>query len=59
VFADYKTDGVESEEEIQARAAVYAPQGAMYARAVQEALEIAEGPRFELWFLRAGVSARP
>jgi ATP-dependent exoDNAse (exonuclease V) beta subunit len=54
VIADYKTDEVETEEEIQARAAVYAPQGAVYARAVQEALEIAEGPRFELWFLRAG-----
>jgi ATP-dependent exoDNAse (exonuclease V) beta subunit len=55
VIADYKTDEVETEEEIQARAAVYAPQGAVYARAVQEALEIEEGPRFELWFLRAGV----
>jgi ATP-dependent exoDNAse (exonuclease V) beta subunit len=56
VIADYKTDEVETEEEIQARAAVYAPQGVVYARAVQEALEIAEGPRFELWFLRAGVN---
>jgi ATP-dependent helicase/nuclease subunit A len=56
VIADYKTDEVETEEEIRTRAAVYAPQGAVYARAVQEALEIAEGPRFELWFLRAGVA---
>src|SRR3954452_17737707 len=59
VIADYKTDEVETAEEIQARAAVYAPQGAVYARAVQEALEIAEGPRFELWFLRAGVVSSP
>jgi ATP-dependent helicase/nuclease subunit A len=59
VIADYKTDEVETEEEIRARAAVYAPQGAMYARAVQEALEIAEGPRFELWFLRVGIVSSP
>ena len=54
VIADYKTDEVETAEEIRARAAVYAPQGATYARAVAEALEMAEPPRFELWFLRAG-----
>jgi ATP-dependent helicase/nuclease subunit A len=59
VIADYKTDEVETEEELQARAAVYAPQGAFYVRAVQEALEIEEGPRFELWFLRAGVVSSP
>ena len=57
VIADYKTDEVETPEEIHARAAVYAPQGAIYARAVGEALEMEEGPRFELWFLRAGVVA--
>jgi ATP-dependent exoDNAse (exonuclease V) beta subunit len=54
VVADYKTDEVGTEEEIAARAAVYAPQGAVYMRAVREALELAEAPRFELWFLRAG-----
>jgi ATP-dependent helicase/nuclease subunit A len=54
VVADYKTDEVATEEEIAARAAVYAPQGAVYTRAVREALELAEAPRFELWFLRAG-----
>ncbi|HEV8582589.1 MAG TPA: UvrD-helicase domain-containing protein [Thermoanaerobaculia bacterium] len=54
VVADYKTDEVETEEEIRSRAAVYAPQGAAYLRAVQEALELAGTPRFELWFLRAG-----
>jgi ATP-dependent helicase/nuclease subunit A len=57
VIADYKTDEVETPEELSERAAVYAPQGAIYERAVREALEMAEGPRFELWFLRAGVVA--
>jgi ATP-dependent exoDNAse (exonuclease V) beta subunit len=57
VIADYKTDEVEAPEAIRERAAVYAPQGAIYARAVREALELAEAPRFELWFLRAGVVA--
>jgi ATP-dependent exoDNAse (exonuclease V) beta subunit len=55
VIADYKTDEVETPEEIRERAAVYAPQGAIYARAVGEALELAEEPRFELWFLRIGI----
>ncbi len=54
VVADYKTDEVETEAEIQARAAVYAPQGELYTRAVREALELEESPRFELWFLRVG-----
>jgi hypothetical protein len=40
---------------MQARAKVYAPQGAVYARAIREALEMDEAPRFEVWFLRAGV----
>lgn len=53
VIADYKTDEVATEE-IATRAAVYAPQGGIYVRAIQEALELAEPPRFELWFLRAG-----
>ncbi|HTG32491.1 MAG TPA: UvrD-helicase domain-containing protein [Thermoanaerobaculia bacterium] len=54
VIADYKTDEVETAEEIRTRAAIYAPQGAIYGRAVREALETEEAPRFELWFLRAG-----
>ncbi len=59
VIADYKTDEVETEQEAQARAAVYASQGELYARAIQEALELAEMPRFELWFLRAGAVLTP
>lgn len=53
VIADYKTDEVEGGE-IERRAAVYAPQGALYARAIREALDLDHEPRFELWFLRAG-----
>jgi ATP-dependent helicase/nuclease subunit A len=54
VVADYKTDEVRTDEEIAARAAVYALQGAVYLRAVQEALDLEETPRFEMWFLRVG-----
>ena len=53
MIADYKTDEVEDPEEIARRAAVYAPQGATYVRALQEALDLPQPPRFELWFLRA------
>lgn len=53
VIADFKTDEVENPTEIERRAAVYAPQGATYVRALQEALDLAKPPRFELWFLRA------
>src|SRR6185295_8067512 len=59
VVVDYKTDDVEAAGEIRDCAAVYAPQGAAYLRAVQEALELAEAPRFELWFLRAGQVVAP
>ncbi|HYX24291.1 MAG TPA: UvrD-helicase domain-containing protein [Thermoanaerobaculia bacterium] len=54
VVADYKTDEVKTDGEVQARAAVYAPQGELYTRAIREALELEEAPRFELWFLRVG-----
>jgi ATP-dependent exoDNAse (exonuclease V) beta subunit len=53
VVADYKTDAVADDDEIAARVDVYRPQGAVYARAVRDALGLAEAPRFELWFLRA------
>lgn len=54
VVADYKTDRVASEEEIQKMAGVYAKQGEIYTLAVQEALALPRRPRFELWFLRPG-----
>ncbi|MEA2561468.1 MAG: ATP-dependent helicase/nuclease subunit [Acidobacteriota bacterium] len=50
VVADYKTDDPET---LEARVAVYAPQGATYVRALGEALGLKEPPRFELWFLQA------
>jgi ATP-dependent helicase/nuclease subunit A len=53
VIADYKTDEVAGAE-LERRAAVYASQGAAYSRAVQEALDLAAPPRFELWFVHAG-----
>jgi ATP-dependent exoDNAse (exonuclease V) beta subunit len=53
VVADYKTDRVASRAEVDARAEVYASQGAIYTRAVQEALDLPHRPRFELWFLDA------
>lgn len=56
VIADYKTDEVATGEEVKERAAVYASQGALYAKAIQEALGLAERPRFELWFLRRGTA---
>jgi ATP-dependent helicase/nuclease subunit A len=56
VVADYKTDDIVAGGAggaIEARAEVYAPQGGAYVRALREALELEEDPRFELWFLRA------
>ncbi len=53
VIADYKTDQVTGAD-LERRAAAYASQGAAYARAVQEALDLSGPPRFELWFVHAG-----
>ncbi len=55
VVVDYKTDEIESEEDVQTRAAVYAPQLGVYARAIRSALGLARDPRTELWFLWPGV----
>ena len=38
---------------LEARVAVYAPQGAVYVRALEDALALEEPPRFELWFLQS------
>lgn len=54
VIADYKTDEVEDEEALHQRAAIYGHQGRVYVRALKDALELEEEPRFELWFLRRG-----
>jgi len=49
VVADYKTDDLDRGE-AETRSEAYAPQGAVYARALQEALDLEEEPRFELGF---------
>jgi ATP-dependent exoDNAse (exonuclease V) beta subunit len=54
VVADFKTDRVPDAEVLAERARAHATQGAVYTRAVQEALGLEERPRFELWFLDAG-----
>ncbi|HEX4954883.1 MAG TPA: UvrD-helicase domain-containing protein [Thermoanaerobaculia bacterium] len=53
VVADWKTDEVVGEE-VEARAAIYAPQLALYGWALAEALDLPAPPRLELWFLAAG-----
>jgi ATP-dependent exoDNAse (exonuclease V) beta subunit len=55
VVADYKTDDVSGEAELRSKAALYAPQGLAYVTAVQRALGLDAKPKFELWFLQAGV----
>jgi len=53
VIADYKTDRVDGDEAVEARAAAYAPQVSAYARATAAALGLSSTPRCELWFLQA------
>lgn len=50
VVADFKTDRIEASE-LAARATVYRPQEARYARAVRQAFALERSPRTELWFL--------
>ncbi|MGB5891096.1 MAG: 3'-5' exonuclease, partial [Thermoanaerobaculia bacterium] len=51
VIVDYKTDLVETDEDLAARAQVYAAQEKVYARAIQQALDLSAPPRTQLWFL--------
>ncbi len=51
VIVDFKTDEVEGEAALAERAAVYATQEAVYARAIGDALALPALPRGELWFL--------
>ena len=53
VVADYKTDSLPDAEALHDRVAAYAKQGAVYQRAIREALDLSYTPRFELWFLAA------
>ncbi len=54
VVADYKTDAVAAER-VDEHVERHRAQGAVYTRAVTRALALPEPPRFELWFLAAGV----
>jgi len=58
VVADYKTDRVASRKECVERALHYRSQGRFYTECLRDALGLAEAPRFELWFLRAGEVVR-
>ena len=51
VVVDYKTDGVRTEAELDARVAAYRLQGNHYVSVLQSALGLDKPPRMELWFL--------
>lgn len=51
VVAEFKTDRLESQDDLARRSLVYAPQEEQYARAVQEMLHLDRPPRTELWWL--------
>jgi ATP-dependent helicase/nuclease subunit A len=53
VIVDFKTDLVETEEELAARAEAYAAQEKVYSRAIQQALDLPTLPHTQLWFLWA------
>jgi ATP-dependent exoDNAse (exonuclease V) beta subunit len=59
VVVDYKTDLLSDSAELQTRADRYARQGALYQRAIREALDLPYTPRFELWFLDADRIVEP
>ena len=53
VIADYKTDRVPNTDGgLNTIIEKYKAQGHTYVNAVQEALQLPDRPRFELWFLR-------
>ena len=51
VLVDFKTDRVETEQEIAERVEAYAGQEAVYRRAIRDAFKLSSLPAFELWFL--------
>jgi ATP-dependent helicase/nuclease subunit A len=51
VVIDYKTDSVDTEAAIAERASQYAPQLAVYSRALESALHLDYRPRHEIWFV--------
>jgi ATP-dependent helicase/nuclease subunit A len=54
VIADYKSDFVDTEAELEERIAGYRAQGRTYVKALRGALQLPDDPRFELWFLHPG-----
>ncbi len=54
VVADFKTDTVAREDDLERAAARYRRQGELYCRALHEALALPALPHFELWFLHPG-----
>jgi ATP-dependent exoDNAse (exonuclease V) beta subunit len=50
---DFKTDQVESDADLAARAEVYSSQEDLYAAAVQRVMSLETRPDTELWFLWA------
>jgi len=54
VVVDYKTDALSADEDLQHHSERYLAQGAVYTRALQQALGMARPPRFELWYLASG-----
>ena len=53
VIVDFKTDQVESDADLAARAEVYSSQEDLYAAAVQRVMSLETRPDTELWFLWA------
>jgi ATP-dependent helicase/nuclease subunit A len=53
VIVDFKTDQVESDADLAARAEVYASQEDLYAAAIQRVMSLQSRPDTELWFLWA------
>jgi ATP-dependent helicase/nuclease subunit A len=53
VVADYKTDALVGDDAFEERAEVYRPQVHTYAKILRDALDLAEEPHVELWFLAA------
>jgi len=51
VVADFKTDALETDAEIEGRIEAYSSQLEIYARALEEALDLDYRPYTELWFL--------
>jgi ATP-dependent exoDNAse (exonuclease V) beta subunit len=54
VVADYKTDEIDGAAAVEDKKRQYAGQGAVYQRALREALGLDYTPRFELWMLWSG-----